>query len=48
VKDLDGNAGVWLWRLAPPTQQTVTVHQAYAIEFPAGRELQESAQRAAQ
>jgi uncharacterized protein (TIGR02231 family) len=42
VKDLDGNAGVWLWRFAPPPQQTVTVHQAYAIQFPAGRELQET------
>jgi len=41
VKDLDGNAGVWLWKFAPPPQQTVTVHQAYAIEYPAGRQLQE-------
>jgi uncharacterized protein (TIGR02231 family) len=45
VKDLDGNAGVWLWKFAPPPQQTVTVHQAYAIQFPAGRELQETSQR---
>lgn len=44
VKDLDGNVGVWVWRFAPPPQQTVSVHQAYAIEFPAGRELLETSQ----
>jgi uncharacterized protein (TIGR02231 family) len=48
VKDLDGNAGVWLWKFTPPPQQTVTVHVAYAIQFPAGRELQENSQRGAQ
>ena len=48
VKDLDGNAGVWLWKVAPPPQQTVTIHQAYAIQFPAGKELQETSQRGVQ
>ena len=42
VKDLDGKAGVWLWKLEPTPQQTVTIHQAYAIQFPAGRQLQET------
>jgi uncharacterized protein (TIGR02231 family) len=44
VKDLDGNAGVWLWKFTPPPQQTVSVHQAYAIEYPAGKQLQEISQ----
>ncbi|MEJ0008887.1 MAG: mucoidy inhibitor MuiA family protein [Steroidobacteraceae bacterium] len=42
VKDLDGKAGVWLWKLEPAPQQTVTVHQAYAVQYPAGRLLQET------
>lgn len=42
VKDVDGKAGVWLWKLEPTPQQTVTIHQAYAIQFPAGRQLQET------
>ncbi|HEV2700749.1 MAG TPA: DUF4139 domain-containing protein, partial [Steroidobacteraceae bacterium] len=41
VKDLDGKAGIWLWKLEPAPQQTVTIHQAYSIQYPAGRELQE-------
>jgi uncharacterized protein (TIGR02231 family) len=42
VKDLEGKAGVWLWKLEPTPQQTVTIHQAYAVQYPAGRLLQES------
>jgi uncharacterized protein (TIGR02231 family) len=42
VKDLDGKAGVWVWKLEPAPQQTVTVHQAYSIQYPAGRQLQET------
>jgi len=42
VRDLDGKAGVWLWKLDPEPQQTVTVHEAYAIQFPAGQRVQES------
>ncbi len=42
TKDLDGKAGVWLWKLDPAPQQTVTIHQAYSVQYPAGRELQES------
>lgn len=42
VKDVDGKAGVWLWKLAPAPQQTVTIHQAYSVEYPAGRQLQET------
>jgi len=42
VKDLDGKAGIWLWKLEPASQQTVTIHQAYAIQFPAGRQLVET------
>ncbi len=42
VKDVDGKAGVWLWKLEPAPQQTVTVHQAYAIQFPAGKQVQET------
>jgi len=48
VKDLDGNAGVWLWKFAPQPQQTVTVHQAYAVQYPTGRELQETSQSGVQ
>ncbi len=42
VKDFEDKAGVWLWKLEPPPQQTVTIHQAYAVQFPAGRQLQET------
>jgi uncharacterized protein (TIGR02231 family) len=42
VKDFEGKAGVWLWKLEPAPQQTVTIHQAYAVQFPAGRLLQET------
>lgn len=48
VKDLDGKAGVWLWRFAPAPQQTVTVHQAFAVQYPAGRQLEESTDPGAQ
>ncbi len=48
VKDLGGKAGVWLWKLEPAPQQTVTIHQAYAVQFPAGRALQESTDSGAQ
>ncbi len=41
VKDLDGKAGIWLWKLEPAPQQTVTIHEAYAVQYPAGRQLQE-------
>jgi uncharacterized protein (TIGR02231 family) len=44
VKDFEGKAGVWLWKLEPAPQQTVTIHQAYAVQFPAGRLLQETTQ----
>jgi len=42
VKDVEGKAGVWLWKLEPAPQQTVTVHQAYAVQYPADRQLQET------
>ncbi len=42
MKDLDGKAGVWLWKLELAPQQTVTIHRAYAVEYPAGRLLQET------
>jgi uncharacterized protein (TIGR02231 family) len=42
VKDFEDKAGVWLWKLEPASQQTVTIHQAFAIQYPAGRELQEA------
>ena len=42
IKDLEGKAGVWLWKLEPAPQQTVTIHQAYAVQYPAGRLLQET------
>jgi len=42
VKDLDGKPGVWLWKLAPGPQQTVTIHEAYAIQFPAEKQMQET------
>ena len=48
TKDLDGKAGVWLWKLDPAPQQTVTIHQAYAVQYPAGRELAESTDTDAQ
>ena len=42
VKDFEDKAGVWLWKLEPASQQTVTIHEAYAIQYPAGRQLQET------
>jgi uncharacterized protein (TIGR02231 family) len=42
VKDLDGKAGVWLWKLEPAPQQTVTINQAYVVQYPAGKEIQET------
>ncbi len=48
VKDLDGKAGVWLWKLEPPPQQTVTLHQAFAVQYPAGRQLEDSTDPGAQ
>jgi uncharacterized protein (TIGR02231 family) len=42
VKDFEGKAGLWLWKIEPPPQQTATIQQAYAVQFPAGRLLQET------
>jgi uncharacterized protein (TIGR02231 family) len=42
VKDFEGKAGVWLWKLEPSPQQTATIHQAYSVQYPAGRQLQET------
>ena len=36
TKDLDGKAGVWLWKLDPAPQQTVTIHQAYSVHIRRG------------
>jgi len=41
-KDFEGKAGVLLWRLEPAPQQTLSVHQAYSIQYPLGREVQET------
>lgn len=41
VKDVDGKAGVWMWKIEPQPQQTVSIHQAFAVQYPAGRELAE-------
>jgi uncharacterized protein (TIGR02231 family) len=48
VKDLDGKAGVWLWKFEPAPQATVTLHQAFAVQYPAGRQLEESTDPGAQ
>ena len=29
VKDFEDKAGVWLWKLEPASQQTLTIHEAY-------------------
>ncbi len=42
VKDLDGKAGVWLWKLEPSPQQTLTIHLGYAVRYPAGRQVQQT------
>jgi uncharacterized protein (TIGR02231 family) len=42
IKDFEGKAGVLLWKLELAPQQTLSVHQAYSIQYPAGRQLQET------
>jgi uncharacterized protein (TIGR02231 family) len=42
IRDFEGKAGVLLWKLEPAPQQTLSVHQAYSIQYPAGRQLQET------
>jgi uncharacterized protein (TIGR02231 family) len=42
VKDFEGKAGVSLWKFEPAPQQTVTIHEAYAIQYPVGRQLRET------
>jgi len=42
IKDFEGKAGVLLWKLELAPQQTLSVQQAYSIQYPAGRQLQET------
>jgi uncharacterized protein (TIGR02231 family) len=39
TSDLDGKAGIMLWRIAAQPQQTATVRHYYAVRYPAERQL---------
>ncbi len=42
TKDLDGHAGVYLWRLAGEPRKTETIRHYYSVRFPRSRQLQQS------
>jgi uncharacterized protein (TIGR02231 family) len=42
VKDFQGKAGVFLWRLDAQPQKTLSVRHYYSLQYPAGRQLEES------
>jgi uncharacterized protein (TIGR02231 family) len=43
TRDLDGHAGVYLWRLAGEPRKTETIRHYYSVRFPRARQLQQSA-----
>jgi uncharacterized protein (TIGR02231 family) len=42
VRDLDGHAGVFLWRLAGEPRKTETIRHYYSVRFPRSRELRQT------
>lgn len=42
VKDFQGKPGVFLWRLDAQPQKTVSIRHYYSLQYPAGRQLEES------
>jgi uncharacterized protein (TIGR02231 family) len=41
-KDLDGKAGVLVWRFAAAPQKTVSIRQYYSVQFPSDRQISET------
>jgi len=39
TKDLDGKAGVWLWKLTAPPQTPVAIRHYVSVQYPRDREL---------
>lgn len=42
VKDFEGKPGLLLWKLDAPPQKEVSVRHYYSVQYPAGRELEQS------
>ena len=42
VKDFQGKPGVFLWRFDAQPQKTVSIRHYYSLQYPAGRQLEES------
>jgi len=42
VKDVDGLAGVYLWRLVGEPRKTETIRHYYSVRFPRNRQLEQS------
>ena len=42
TRDLDGHAGVFLWRLAGEPRKTETIRHYYSVRFPRARELRQT------
>jgi uncharacterized protein (TIGR02231 family) len=42
TRDLEGHAGVYLWRLAGEPRKTETIRHYYSVRFPRARQLQQS------
>ncbi|HUO79911.1 MAG TPA: mucoidy inhibitor MuiA family protein [Steroidobacteraceae bacterium] len=38
-RDLNGKAGVWLWKFDAPPQQTVAIRHYYSVQYPRDRRL---------
>jgi hypothetical protein len=39
VQDLDGKAGVYLWKLAGTPRKTETIRHYYSVRYPADKQL---------
>jgi hypothetical protein len=42
VKDFEGKPGVLLWKFDAPPQKAVSIRHYYSVQYPSGRELEQS------
>jgi len=42
VKDFEGKPGLLLWKLDAPPQKAVSIRHYYSVQYPSGRELEQS------
>jgi uncharacterized protein (TIGR02231 family) len=42
VKDFEGKPGLLLWKFDAPAQQAVSIRHYYSVQYPSGRELEQS------